>query len=69
MLSNTVSLLKRRIFWNVRAKPSLHISDAVLPTRLTPSNSILPSVGRYTPVSKLNIVVFPAPFGPIKPYN
>jgi len=28
---------------------------------------IVPSVGLYTPVIKLNIVVFPAPFGPISP--
>src|SRR5687767_1981225 len=34
-----------------------------------PSNSISPSVGQYTPVSTLKTVVFPAPFGPINPYN
>src|SRR5688500_3778452 len=34
-----------------------------------PSNAISPSVGQYTPVSTLNTVVLPAPFGPIRPYN
>ena len=30
---------------------------------------IVPSSGVYTPVSILNTVVLPAPFGPIRPYN
>lgn len=30
---------------------------------------MVPSVGVYTPVSILKQVVFPAPFGPISPYN
>src|SRR5919106_4302103 len=34
-----------------------------------PLSSISPSVGQYTPVRTLKTVVFPAPFGPIKPYS
>ncbi len=29
----------------------------------------MPSVGLYTPVSRLNTVVLPAPLGPISPYR
>lgn len=43
--------------------------DRLLPVIFSPSRKILPSVGLYTPVSILNTVVLPAPFGPIKPYN
>src|SRR4051794_23940748 len=32
-----------------------------------PPNLMLPAVGRETPVTMLNAVVFPAPFGPISP--
>src|SRR5438045_614190 len=34
-----------------------------------PSSSMEPSSGAYTPVMRLKTVVFPAPFGPIKPYR
>jgi hypothetical protein len=33
----------------------------------TPPMWISPSVGLYTPVSMLKIVVFPAPLGPMRP--
>src|SRR5204863_3381240 len=37
-----------------------------LPVTSSPSKTILPAVGRYTPVSMLKKVVLPAPLGPIR---
>ena len=39
----------------------------VFPPISVPSSTMLPVSGLYTPVSRLNTVVFPAPFGPIRP--
>ena len=36
---------------------------------LTIQNNTFRVFGLYTPVSRLNTVVFPAPFGPIRPYS
>ena len=55
------------MFWKVLAIPQRHISLADLPVKFTPSSTILPSVGEYTPVRRLNTVVLPAPLGPISP--
>ncbi len=55
------------MFWKVRAMPSLVISCRFLPTSVWPWNRICPSVGAKTPVMALKAVVFPAPFGPIRP--
>src|ERR1700736_743170 len=57
------------MFWNVLATPSLVISYGFLRSTRAPSNQICPSVGQYTPVSTLNTVVLPAPFGPMRPYS
>jgi hypothetical protein len=67
--SRTVMSAKSRMFWNVRAAPSLVISNGFFLSIRAPSNSISPSVGQYTPVSTLNTVVLPAPLGPIRPYR
>ena len=55
----------RRMFWNVRAMPSAVILSGRTPSICLPSNSILPSDGRYRPVSMLKNVVLPAPLGPM----
>ena len=67
LLILTVKSLNRRIFWKVRAMPHWLISVVFLPVIFLPSRTILPVSGLYTPVSKLKIVVFPAPLGPIRP--
>ena len=46
--------------------PSSTIACGGLPTTSTPSNSIEPDVGTYTPVIWLKNVVLPAPFGPMR---
>ena len=70
-LSKTVISLNRRIFWNVLARPIAVILYGFTPFSFTAfpsfSNSIVPSLGTYTPVNMLNNVVLPAPFGPIRP--
>ena len=68
-LSNTVSSLNRRIFWKVLAMPARLISMVFFPTMFSPSSVMIPSFGRYTPVSRLKTVVLPAPLGPIRPYR
>ena len=67
VIDRTVKSLNRRIFWKVRAMPHWLISVVFLPVIFLPSRTILPVSGLYTPVSKLKIVVFPAPLGPIRP--
>ena len=56
-----------RMFWNVRAMPRDAMRAGLQPLTSSPSNSTLPPSGRYTPVTTLNTVVLPAPFGPIRP--
>src|SRR3954447_1089697 len=67
MFSSAVMLPNSRMFWNVRAIPSLVIANRLLPPMLLPWNSTSPDVGAYTPVIALKQVVLPAPFGPIRP--
>ena len=55
------------MFWNVRAIPRCAISWRGLPVMSSPAKSTLPSVGRFIPVITLKAVVFPAPFGPMRP--
>ena len=38
-----------------------------MPSSRCPKNSIAPALGVNRPVIRLNTVVLPAPFGPIKP--
>ena len=51
--------------WNVRAMPSLVTWFGARPTMLAPRKRMLPSSGSYRPVTTLNIVLLPAPLGPI----
>ena len=53
------------MFWNVRAMPSLVIRSGRRSVMFLSSKLIVPAVGRYSPVSMLKNVVFPAPFGPM----
>ena len=41
--------------------------DGAFPVMSWPSSLMIPSVGLYTPVRRLNTVVLPAPLGPISP--
>ena len=63
--SSAVMLWNSRMFWNVRATPALVTLNRFIPSIRVPSNRTWPSVGRNTPVTTLNTVVLPAPFGPI----
>src|SRR3954451_8759104 len=67
MFSRAVMLPNSRMFWNVRAMPSLVIAKRLFPPMLLPLNNTWPDVGAYTPVIVLKQVVLPAPFGPIRP--
>src|SRR4051794_33872318 len=67
MFSSAVMLPNSRMFWKVRAIPSLVMANRLWPPMLLPLKSTSPDVGAYTPVIVLKHVVFPAPFGPIRP--
>src|ERR1700681_2958025 len=64
-LSTAVMNAKRRMFWNVRAMPSLVIRCGGSPEIDSPSRVIDPEVIGKSPVTQLNAVVLPAPLGPI----
>ena len=66
-LSRTDIALKSRMFWNVRAMPAATVWWVFLLLMFFPMRVMSPVVGAYTPVRRLNTVVFPAPFGPISP--
>ena len=66
-LSMTLICLKRRMFWKVLAMPASTNWYVFLPLSTWPFSSTLPSVGAYTPVSRLKTVVLPAPLGPMSP--
>jgi len=51
--------------WKVRPMPAAQIWSARSPPIGSPANRIPPPSGAYTPATMLNIVVLPAPFGPI----
>src|SRR5574337_1113431 len=55
------------VFWKVRVSPSLAMRSAGTPVTLLPSSSSAPELGPSTPLIRLNAVVLPAPFGPIRP--
>ena len=63
--STAVIAPNSRMFWKVRATPCLVITSGRARVMSRSPSRIRPSVGRYSPVSMLNSVVFPAPFGPI----
>ena len=63
--SSSVSCLKRRIFWKVRAMPSRTRRCAGKPIRFFSSKYKDPASGWYRPESRLSSVDLPAPFGPI----
>src|SRR5262249_49982461 len=54
-------------FWNVRAMPRPTIRYAGTFSRSWPSKTTEPPSGRYRRVMTLKSVVFPAPFGPMRP--
>ncbi len=51
--------------WNVRTWPMRATLNAGMPERVVPSNVHVPLSGLSNPVSRLNSVVLPAPFGPM----
>ena len=51
----------------MREIPPCVIWYVFFPTMFWFSRVMVPSVGTYTSVNRLNTVVFPAPFGPIRP--
>ncbi len=55
------------MFWKVRAMPFCTILCAGDLRMDSPSSSTAPESGLYRRVMTLNAVVFPAPFGPIRP--
>lgn len=57
----------KQILKGALAIPALLISMVLFPVMSWPSSLMIPSVGLYTPVRRLNTVVLPAPLGPISP--
>ena len=66
-LSSTLRLENRRMFWKVRAMPALFTWTVFILWVSTPSTRMVPRVGWYTLVNRLNTVVLPAPLGPMRP--
>ncbi len=67
-LSSTVNSRKKVVAWNVRAMPRRQISEGRNPEMRSPLKWISPEVTGNTPVIRLNTVLLPAPFGPIRPW-
>src|SRR5690554_2066306 len=65
MFSRTVSIASDFVSWKVRTWPIWETLNAGTPESAVPSNDQLPVSGLSKPVSRLNRVVLPAPFGPI----
>ena len=65
MFSSTVSDAKSLVIWNVRAMPREARWCGASVVMSDPRKLIEPSVGRTSPLIRLNSVVLPAPFGPI----
>ena len=63
--STALIVANRRMFWNVRAMPSVVILSGRVRVMSLPSKTIHPIVGLYRPVSMLKNVVLPAPLGPM----
>src|SRR5579871_5469362 len=66
-LSRAERLLNASSFWNVREIPSRARRNGEYPVMSFPSRTTRPLSGSCRPVMTLNSVVFPAPFGPIRP--
>ena len=56
-----------RMTWKVRPTPARRAACGLRPTMSRPSSRISPVSGRRKPLSRLNSVVLPAPFGPMMP--
>src|SRR4051812_3477102 len=67
MLSRTVSEVNSSSRWNVRATPRRARLNGASAVMSSPSSNTTPDEGCSNPVTQLNNVVLPAPFGPIKP--
>ena len=65
--SRTVRASKSSIRWKVRPRPRRDRAGAPLRVRSWCANSTRPPLGRRRPEHALNVVVLPAPFGPIRP--
>src|SRR5918996_727395 len=66
--SSTVDSRNSVVAWNVRAIPRRQIWEGRRPDTRSPLKTISPEDGASTPVSRLKTVLFPAPFGPIRPW-
>jgi hypothetical protein len=64
-LSSTVSFGNRLVIWKVRAIPSAVRRWLGQPVMSLPNSRTCPEVAGRTPVTTLNSVVLPAPFGPM----
>src|SRR5918998_3741620 len=67
MFSITVRRDSALVSWKVRTMPFCATRWAGSPRRGLPSSDHTPVLGLSKPVSRLNSVVLPAPFGPIRP--
>ena len=56
----------RLVIWNERANPALSIRLGATPVTSMPPKRTLPAVGCSAPLIRLNKLLLPAPFGPIK---
>ncbi|MNL12983.1 hypothetical protein D3C87_1338680 [compost metagenome] len=65
--SRTVIVGSRCTCWKVRPTPRLTISRDGKPEITSPRYRTSPRVSGSTPVTRLNVVDLPAPFGPISP--
>src|SRR6202048_2665233 len=65
--SNTVRCVNGRGIWNERPRPARQRASGGTRVMSLPSRMIRPRSGRSMPVTRLNRVDFPAPFGPITP--
>ena len=66
MFSSTVSSESAFVSWNVRTCPMRATLNEGMPDSVVPSNDHVPELGLSKPHSRLNSVVFPAPFGPMR---
>src|SRR5271157_813937 len=67
MLSSTVWPWNNKVIWKVLPMPFLAIWSGLKPVMLLPLNLMVPLLGRRNPVTRLKIVLLPAPLGPTSP--
>ena len=65
--SRTESVSNSSMRWNVRPRPRRARVCGGSAVTSSPNRRTVPSAGRTTPLIALNVVVFPAPFGPMSP--